>query len=182
VLHATRSVKGRAQSNIRWRYAHTTIPRHLRDIIVTEYGIADIRGKSDRDVIAAMLAISDARYQDELLRQAKDAGKIERSFEVPKAARDNTPEAIERTVRPAAAAGLLPAFPFASDFTDVEQRLLPALEKLRSASPWRLAALALRGFGAHAAKDNDCLARLGLAQPQHLSERFYAALLRGALQ
>ena len=50
MLHATRTASGKTQSNIRWRYGHTTIPRHLRDIIVTEYGIADIRGKSDRDV------------------------------------------------------------------------------------------------------------------------------------
>ncbi|MGD0027068.1 MAG: acetyl-CoA hydrolase/transferase C-terminal domain-containing protein, partial [Xanthobacteraceae bacterium] len=79
VLHATRRAKGKDQSNIRWRYAHTTIPRHLRDMIITEYGIADIRGKSDREIIAAMLAITDQRFQGELLRQAKDAGKIERS-------------------------------------------------------------------------------------------------------
>ena len=67
-----------AQSNIRWDYGHTTIPRHLRDIVVTEYGVADLRGKSDRDVIAAMLAITDSRFQDELMRQAKDAGKTAR--------------------------------------------------------------------------------------------------------
>ena len=32
------------QSNIRWSYGHTTIPRHLRDMVVTEYGVADLRG------------------------------------------------------------------------------------------------------------------------------------------
>src|ERR1700756_4025682 len=31
VLHATRTTAGKTQSNIRWRYGHTTIPRHLRD-------------------------------------------------------------------------------------------------------------------------------------------------------
>ena len=81
MLRATRSAKGRDESNIKWRYGHITIPRHLRDIIITEYGIADIRGKSDSEVIAAMLAITDSRFQDELLRQAKDAGKIARTFE-----------------------------------------------------------------------------------------------------
>ena len=59
MLRATRTAQGRTASNIRWNYGHTTIPRHLRDIVVTEYGIADLRGKSDRDVIAAMLAITD---------------------------------------------------------------------------------------------------------------------------
>ena len=54
-LEATRQAGARTQSNIRWNYGHKTIPRHLRDIFVTEYGVADIRGKSDADVIAAML-------------------------------------------------------------------------------------------------------------------------------
>jgi acyl-CoA hydrolase len=182
LLHSTRTAGGKTQSNIRWRYGHTTIPRHLRDIIVTEYGIADIRGKSDRDVIAAMLAITDTRFQDELLRHAKDAGKIERSFALPDSARSNTPEAIEQALKAAADVGLLPAFPFGTDFTEVEQRLIPALEKLKSASPGALAGLLLHGLGAPAEKDEDCLDRLGLAHPKTLSGRIYAALVRGALR
>jgi acyl-CoA hydrolase len=182
LLHATRTAGGKTQSNIRWRYGHTTIPRHLRDIIVTEYGVADIRGKSDRDVIAAILAITDARFQDELLRQAKDAGKIERSFDVPSKARENTPQSIERALKPAADAGLLPLFPLGSDFTEVEQRLIPALETLKSASPGALAGLLLRGLGARTRKDEDCLDRLGLGNPKTLSDRLYAALVRGALR
>ena len=181
ILHATRDAKGKLTSNIRWRYGHTTIPRHLRDIIITEYGIANIRGKSDRDVIAAMLAIADSRFQDELLRQAKDAGKIEDAFELPKSARGNFPEVIERNMRSAADAGLLPAFPFGSDFTEVEQRLLPALTTLKSASWRELPALLLRGLFSAAPKDDEHLARLNLAQPKTLSERIYAALVRGAL-
>ncbi len=181
VLHASRTAKGKVQSNIRWRYGHTTIPRHLRDMIVTEYGIADIRGKSDRDVIAAMVAITDSRFQDELLRQAKDAGKIERSFDLPRASRDNTPDAIERSLKPAEDAGLLPMFPFSTDFTEIEQRLIPALETLKSASLIQLATLLMRGLNSVAA-DTDCLDRLGLAKPQSLSERLYAALIRGLLK
>src|SRR6185437_8688690 len=90
LLRSSRTTKGRSQSNIRWNYGHTTIPRHLRDIVVTEYGIADIRGKSDRDVAVAMLGIADSRFQDELLVQAKEIGKIERAFELQKTARNNT--------------------------------------------------------------------------------------------
>ena len=180
MLPAIRTAKGKDQSNIRWRYGHTTIPRHLRDMIVTEYGIADIRGKSDRDVIAAMLAITDSRFQNELLRQAKDASKIERSFELPKVSRDNTPDAVERALKPAVDAGLLPTFPFGTDFTVVEQRLIPALEVLKSASLRQLATLFLRGLSPRS-KDSDCLERLGLAQPKIASERLYAALVRGAL-
>jgi acyl-CoA hydrolase len=180
MLNATRAANGKTQSNIRWNYGHTTIPRHLRDMIVTEYGIADIRGKTDRDVIAAMLAITDARFQDELLRQAKDAGKIERSFEPTKSARNNTPDAIERALKPAADAGLLPAFPFGTDFTDVEQRLIPALEILKAASPGQLLTLLLRGLSSRS-EAGECLDRLGLLRPKSPSEWLYAMLVRGAL-
>jgi acyl-CoA hydrolase len=180
MLRATRTAKGSDRSNILWRYGHTTIPRHLRDMIITEYGIADVRGKSDREVIAAMLAITDSRFQGELLRQAKDAGKIEREFVLPKSARDNTPEAIVRALKPAADAGLLPLFPFGTDFTAIEQRLTPALQILKSASPTQLAVLFMRGLGARV-DSTDCLDRLGLARPKSMTEWFYAALVRGAL-
>ncbi len=150
MLRATRDAKGRTTSNIRWNYGHTTIPRHLRDIVVTEYGIADLRGKNDRDVIAAMLAVADSRFQDELLRRAKDAGKIERDFELPAACRDNTPERIARALAPAFEQGLLPSFPFGTDFTETEQRLIPALQLLGAASPMRLAGLLARGLASGA--------------------------------
>src|SRR5262249_57062066 len=82
-LRATRAANRRTTSTILWNYGHTTIARHLRDIVVTEYGIADLRGKTDRDVIAAMLAIADSRFQDALRRRAEDGGKIEPAIEVP---------------------------------------------------------------------------------------------------
>src|SRR5207302_1357162 len=74
-VEATRAVRAKTHSNIRWSYANDTIPRHLRDIIVTEYGVADLRGKSDAEVIVAMLQVADSRFQAELARRAKDAGK-----------------------------------------------------------------------------------------------------------
>jgi acyl-CoA hydrolase len=183
ILRATRDAKRRTTSNIRWNYGHTTIPRHLRDVVVTEYGIADLRGRTDRDVIAAMLAIADSRFQDELLRQAKDAGKIERGFELPAHCRDNTPERIARALAPAREQGLLPRFPFGTDFTETEQRLLPALALLRSAPPLRLATLLARGFFAAAPSKEarDCLARMDLDHPASATARIEAALLSGAL-
>ncbi len=151
-LEATRAGKKPA-SNIRWSYGHTTIPRHLRDIIVTEYGVADLRGKSDADVIAAMLQVSDSRFQPELMRQAKEAGKLPKSYDIPAAYRDNVPERISAALKPARDAGLLPMFPFGSDFTDVEQRLIPALQILSAASvsPQKLAGLFWQGM-THAAE------------------------------
>jgi hypothetical protein len=184
VLRATRTARRRTTSTILWNYGHTTIPRHLRDVVVTEYGIADLRGKTDRDVIAAMLAIADSRFQGELLRRAKDAGKIEKSFELPAACRDNTPERIARALKPAREQGLLPPFPFGSDFTATEERLIPALELLRAAPPIRLAGLLARGLLASApTKDvRECLARMGLAHPSSPTEYVEAALLHAALE
>jgi len=181
MLRATREMKGRSQSNIRWRYGHVTIPRHLRDIIVTEYGIADIRGKSDRDVAAAMLAIADSRFQDELMRQATDVGKIERSFELPKTARNNTPAMVAQSLQSARDAGLLPLFPFGTDFSEIEQRLIPALQILKLAGPTDLLALFARGMSS-STKDRDCLERLGLTRPRKPVEWLYSALVSGALR
>jgi hypothetical protein len=186
MLRATRTANGSTSSNIRWQYGHVTIPRHLRDIVVTEYGIADLRGKTDREVIAALLAVADSRFQDELLRQAKRAGKIEKGFALPSGWRQNTPARIERALAGARAGGLLAPFPFQTDFTPIEQRLLPALQLLKSASasPLRLAGILARGLKgqADATEIADGLARMGLDRPAGLTERVYAALVRGALR
>src|SRR4029450_10691942 len=58
-LESTRQAGRKTLSNMRWNYGHQTIPRHLRDVFVTEYGVADVRGKSDAETIAAMLAVTD---------------------------------------------------------------------------------------------------------------------------
>jgi hypothetical protein len=183
-LEATRQAGARAQSNIRWSYGHETIPRHLRDVFVTEYGVADVRGKSDADVIAAMLAVTDSRFQDELSRAAKEAGKLSKNFEIAAAHRENFPERIAEALRPAREAGLLPAFPFGSDFTETEQRLIPALQILQEAqrTPLRLPGMLWQGFfQTPDADDQECLARLGLDRPADISERAYRALVSAAL-
>jgi len=183
-VEATRQAAKGLQSNILWSYGHETIPRHLRDVVVTEYGVADLRGKSDAEVIAAMLQVADSRFQDQLARQAKDAGKLPANFQIPGAFRENYPDRITNALRPARQAGLLPLFPFGSDFTEVEQRLIPALQFLQEVqrSPRRLPALLWQGWtqrpdGVAA----ECLARLGLDRPATWSERVYRALMNAAL-
>lgn len=183
-VEAARGSGKKAVSNIRWSYGHTTIPRHLRDVVITEYGVADLRGKSDADVIAAMLAISDSRFQNELMLQAKDAGKLPKTYKIPAAHRENSPDRIAAALKPARDAGLLPAFPFGSDFTDVEQRLIPALQALKeaTASPLNLLGLAWQGLsGRPDANASACLARMQLDQPKSLSDRLYRVLVSGAL-
>lgn len=182
-LNATRRDGARVVSNIRWSYGHETIPRHLRDIVVTEYGIADLRGRTDAEAIAAMLAITDSRFQDDVLDKAKAAGKMPKDYRIPDAARANLPERISDALAPARARGLLSSFPFGTDFTATEQRLMPALQRLKTvaASPLAAARLALSGLGAAGAEDAESLARLGLDAPTGLQDRFYRALVLGAL-
>jgi acyl-CoA hydrolase len=183
-LEATRGVGSKIESNIRWAYGHQTIPRHLRDVFVTEYGVADLRGKSDADTIAAMLSIADSRVQGELIREAKDAGKLAIDYEIPAVDRENYPERIAEALKPAHEAGLLPAFPFGSDFTDVEQTLIPALQRLKeaSASPVQLAKLAASGLFSGGTINEPALARLGLEKPKSMTERVYRLLVSAALR
>jgi hypothetical protein len=183
-LEATRQAGRGAQSNIRWSYGHETIPRHLRDVFVTEYGVADVRGKSDAETIAAMISVADSRFQEDLVRQARDAGKLPTTFEIPSAHRENFSERIAAALKPAREAGLLPSFPFGSDFTEVEQRLIPALQVLQAAqrTPEKLPGLLWEGFFRMPdAADEECLARLGLDRPATLAERAYRALVSAAL-
>ncbi|MGZ5866660.1 MAG: acetyl-CoA hydrolase/transferase C-terminal domain-containing protein [Xanthobacteraceae bacterium] len=182
MLRSTRSGGGRTTSNVLWEYGHTTIPRHLRDIVITEYGIADLRGKSDRDCIAAMLAVTDSRFQHGLLRRAKDGGKIERAYELPRQAHDNTPDRLTRALSPLRDAGHLPLFPLGTDFTDVEQRLLPALGLLRNSSKLDLLRLAISGVtAAKTMQMQECLQRMDFLQPATLADHISALVLRGAL-
>jgi acyl-CoA hydrolase len=183
-VNATRASGAKTLSNIRWAYGHTTIPRHLRDIVVTEYGVADLRGKSDEDVIAAMLSVTDSRFQDELLREAKSNAKISKDYEIPAAYRHNTPKRIAKALQPAKERGLLPDFPFGTDFTDVELRIIPALQLLKQklASPLSLIPVLLRGlFAPNTPESEAAIERMGLTKVTNLKDRVYRLLLRGAL-
>jgi acyl-CoA hydrolase len=130
-VRSTRSTVGRTVSNIVWNYGHCTIPRHLRDVVITEYGIAAIRGREDREVIAALLNIADSRFQDGLLRQAQAAGKLPRDYCIPDRYRSNTPEALEKMLAAQRRAGLFSDYPFGTDFTSEEIVLAKALGRLR---------------------------------------------------
>lgn len=181
LLRSWREAGGEVSSNLLWAYGHCTIPRHLRDIVVTEYGIADLRGQTDADVIARLLAISDSRFQGELIEQAKGAGKLAKDFQLDVRFTDNTPERLE-AIR-ARHARLFPEYPLGTDFTAEERDLLRALNWLKS--KFKLsevlqlgkAALDAPGPEGYAAQ----LARMGLDHPQGLKEELYQRLLLAGL-
>ena len=116
-VRSTRRKDGKLASNIVTGYGNTTIPRHLRDIAITEYGIADLRGRTDAECIAAMLDIADSRFQEELLAAAKRANKIDTGYRIPASRRQNTPERLEEAFTAQRRAGLFSEYPFGTDLT-----------------------------------------------------------------
>lgn len=130
MIRATRDGDDGPESNIVWNYGHMTIPRHLRDIVVTEYGVADIRDKCDAEVIQEMIKIADSRFQDDLVEQAKSANKLPDDWEVPEEYRNNYPETIEAKLAPFQ--DDLPRFPYGTDLTEEERHLTKALRSLQS--------------------------------------------------
>ncbi len=125
-LPATRTSGGTVTSNIVWQLPLTTVPRDMRDIVVTQYGAADLRGQTDEEVIKRMIAIADSRFQQKLLGKAKKAGKIAIDYQIPPEQRNNTPETLAKWLALHREA-LLPDFPFGTDFDAIEQVLIPAL-------------------------------------------------------
>lgn len=132
LLRATREGSQGTESNIVFNYGHVTIPRHLRDIVITEYGIADLRGATDSEVATRLIEIADARFQPQLARAAKAAGKIPSGYTVPTHARANTPEALQEKL--VQHMKLLPPFPLGTDFEPVEVELAEALTALKHAT------------------------------------------------
>jgi len=181
LLRSWREAGGDVSSNLLWAYGHCTIPRHLRDIVVTEYGIADLRGQTDSEVIARLLAVSDSRFQAELIEQAKKAGKLAKDFQLDARFTDNTPERLEairaRHVR------LFPEYPLGTDFTAEERDLLRALNWLKS--KFKLSELLELGKAALDAPGPEGyqrhLQRMGLDAPQGLKEELYQRLLLAGL-
>jgi acyl-CoA hydrolase len=180
-LRSTREKNAAVTSNILFNYGNTTIPRHLRDVVVTEYGVADLRGLSDQDVVAAMLNIADSRFQDGLKREAQAAGKLRRDYRIPDMHRNNTPRALEERFILARARGLFSEFPFGSDFTGEEIMLAKALTRLKQKTTggWPrvktlLGAVTFRGIPS---ATRPYLERMSLSAPQTRQEWLWQRLL-----
>jgi len=181
MLRAVRGTGKTATSNVLWNYGHATIPRHLRDIAITEYGIADLRGRSDEECVLAMLAITDAAHQATLAKTARAAGKLAEGPALLEPG--NSPALLSQRLAPHRRSGALPDYPMGSDFTEVEQRLVRALGwlKPRAAGLGRMKLL-LRSLAGTGQPDAAAMARMGLAAPASLAERAEARVLALALR
>jgi hypothetical protein len=183
-LPATREKGGEVTSNIVWNYGHVTIPRHLRDVVATEYGVADLRGLADRDVIAAMLNLADSRFQPELLAAAKRAGKIEADYEIPAAFRENLPERVERQLLGHGEPAWFPHFPWQTAMPPEEAAVAVALGWLKGKAgrPGPTLRLLMRPLPSDAATRYAAeLERMDLARPRGLKARIERRLLLTAL-
>ena len=183
-VRATRASHGELTSNIRG----ATATRRFRDTCATsssrEYGIADLRGRTDREVVEALVAIMDARFQDasSRMRSAPASCRATIAFRTP-------PATITRSTwssvlrRGAAAAVRGPA---------VRQRHHAGRGRAgqgaaRAADRDAFVARQDRRGPARAAGDASApqlrpyLARMGLAQPRSFSERLQRGLVANAV-
>ena len=184
MVRAWRERAGEAMSNVLFRYGHNTIPRHLRDVVVTEYGVADLRGKTDEEVVMAMLNVADSRFQIELMEEAQAAGKLRRDYQIPESYRRNNPEHLHE-IAERHGDKAFPTFPLGSDFNDVEQRLLKGLtwlkEKVSQKEYLKLGRKALFEEGS----ESDFAAemeRMALGDPHGIRAHLYQRLLLTALE
>jgi acyl-CoA hydrolase len=184
-VRSTRSSRGVTQSNIVWNYGHVTIPRHLRDIVVTEYGIADLRGKTDSEIVEALVSVMDARFHEGFVRSAMRAGKLPANYVIPDGARGNLPQVLEQRFGTWRKQGLFGELPFGSDFTAEEIVLTKALKRLSAQTQSWQGRIALAGRGLRAqpsVRTRPYLERVMLNEPASFKEHIEQRLLLVALE
>ena len=180
-LRSTRITGKGETSSIAWNYGHMTIPRHLRDIVVTEFGIADLRGKTDQEIVHRLLDITDSRFQQELLKSAKANGKISSDYTISPAFRQNRVEEISEELGKYKELGLFKVFPFGTDLTEEEifiGKALKILKKKKQNMPVMIATI-LKAFLTRTDPKpyRKYLERMGLEKAGSFEEKLYQKLL-----
>lgn len=184
-LRSTRNAKGKVLSNILPFYGHITIPRHLRDVVVTEYGIAYIRGCTDQEIIKRLLNITDSRFQNELMQWAKSVGKLDKNYQIPAAFKNNFPETYLSVIKKYKAQGFYKPFPFGTDLTADEITIGKALKALKNdlSSKLNLIKTLIRGLMLKPQEEEKrLLNRMGLLRPKNIKEQVYQKLLLSKLR
>lgn len=183
MLRSYRQTAGGAHSNFVWGQGQLTIPRHLRDVVISEYGVAFLKNRTDEEVIQAQVSIADARFQEALRSQAVAYGKLSPNWRPPEWSRANSASWISEFLGEFKKQGLFPAFPFGSDFTPVEEKLVMALTRLKHASHSKteLTATLWKGLRCDPGPHREALERMELWKPRGFLERVYRRLLLGVL-
>jgi len=180
-VRSTRGSGKNLESNILPHYGHVTIPRHLRDMVVTEYGIADLLAKTDEEIAIALIQVADSRFQQELLLGVKKAGKVRESYEIPERYRNNYPEVIAKFVGEWRGKGYFPVFPLGSDFTDEEIALGKSLKDIKAlmSKPRAMLKAVIRSYALKVdeTEAKPFLDRLSLSHPDSTKEKILQHLL-----
>lgn len=184
MLRSTRKDGSKVTSNIVWEYGEVTVPRHLRDIVVTEYGIADLRGRTDKEVICALLNITDSRFQDKLLKKAKKFNKVPKDYRIPDRYRYNTPEKINGVLKEYKQKGVITDFPFGTEFTKEEIVLGQSLKAFAKQNLFGKLKLVKEMFskGDYPSEAKSYLERMDLASPKNMKEKIMQKIVLTALK
>ncbi len=181
MLRSTRRKKGKRYSNIVASLGQLTIPRHLRDVVITEYGIANLKGRTDSEVIQSLIEISDSEFQPGLVTWAKKNKKLSDSYTVPDWAAHNTPSNLHSFTKPYASGDLFSEAPFGLDFTNTELRLIKALGALKEKSLIQVFKILLSGIAISNAKFADELAHMKLTKTKTFQDYFLRLVVKSAL-
>jgi len=183
MIRSTRTEKGIVKSNINYTYGHCSIPKHLRDIIVTEYGIADVRGKSDSKIIEEILKITDSRFQDDIIKEAKLNGKLAPDFELAPEYRQNNPQKLDALLKPFQADGHFVAFPFGTDFTAEEIAIGGSLKVIKAKKkPAIIKGLIKEMFKTIPQHAEPYLKRMNLDKPDTFKEKIMQKVVLSAMR
>jgi len=192
MLRSTHNNKDGLKSSFAGSCGHVTIPRHVRDIVITEDGVADLRGQHDGEVIKRPIAVADSPFQDGLIKGSQAQGELEAGWELAERHRNNLPQALEDELQPPADAGPLPDFPSGTDFTEDEVPIVRALKKLKRANEHpielaqtaqmaQMAQMTIRSLQEGKQAPQTCLERLGLAEAHSLRDLFVRRLFADSL-
>ena len=180
-LRSTRITGKGETSSIVWNYGHMTIPRHLRDIVVTEFGIANLRGKTDQEIVHRLLDVTDSRFQQGLVDTAKKNGKIGGDYSISPVFKHNRVDDISGKLAKYKDRGLFNVFPFGTDLTEEEIFIGKALKilKKKKQNPPLMIATILKAFFTPADQKpyQKYLARMKLDKANSLEEKLYRKLL-----
>lgn len=184
MLRSTHGSGKKRESNIVWQYPECTIPRHLRDIVVTEYGIADLRGQNDETCIQRLICIADSAFQESLRRTAVKFGKLNSKWRIPSEYINNTAESLQQSLKPLQKDGLFEPYPFGQDFSSLEQRVVKALSWLKNQQNepikrWRLVLAALGPIDQ--SESHELIKLMQLEHVTGLKQRFMRRLFLVAL-
>jgi len=132
-------------------------------------------------VIAALLNITDSRFQNELMENVKKAGKLPLDHQIPEAFQNNYPEQLAQRMGRFKKRGYFKTFPFGVDMTDDELVLAGTLKALKGkmSNPKGAIGVLTQAIASHEIPDAAVpyLERMQLLDAQSLQDKMLRKLI-----